>query len=134
MESFSVTLQPQDSRCRYWAKLITADQPLPVPENVQGADDVSVPYLRRGDEELVPGDVLLTGEERHHRRNRGWSYSLLVATLDGELLEFHSGFSEQKAEMKEQGMPPHLLKGAGDIAAMIRIVHGIRMGMTVTPS
>ncbi len=32
----------------------------------------------------------------------------------------------------EQIRQPDLLMGSGDIAAMVRIAHGVRMGMTVT--
>jgi hypothetical protein len=35
--------------------------------------------------------------------------------------------------MKKQGLSPELLKGNGDIAAMVRIVHGLRSGLTVQP-
>jgi hypothetical protein len=44
-----------------------------------------------------------------------------VVTADGTLLQFSSGFSKQKAQMKEQGFDAQLLKGSGDVAAMMRI-------------
>jgi hypothetical protein len=57
-----------------------------------------------------------------------------VVTQAGEYQEFSAGFGEQKKQMKAQGMPPELLKGAGDIAAMVRIGHGVRMGLAVLPN
>lgn len=51
---------------------------------------------------------------------------------NGELLELNSGFGAQKQQLKRQGMQPDLLMGSGDIAAMVRIAHGVRMGLTVT--
>lgn len=34
--------------------------------------------------------------------------------------------------MKVQGMAPNLLMGSGDIAAMVRIAHGLRAGLKIT--
>lgn len=135
MKSYSVNVKPMDPRCRHWAKLVRADQPLPHPEAVHGANDVPGPYLHRGEEELFPGDVLFEGEANHHRRtDRGWSYCLTAVTLDGRLQRFRSGFGQQKAELKAQGLAPDLLKGSGDIAGMVRIAHGLRAGLNVTPT
>ncbi|WP_139826500.1 hypothetical protein [Derxia lacustris] len=131
MNSFSVSLYPCDSRCRYWAKIIRKGQSLPLPADVNGANDIPGKYLR-GDEELLPGDVLFEGEAMHHRKNRGWHYVVQVVTEAGELRRFVNGaFSNQKAQMKAQGMSPDYLRGAGDVAAMVRIAHGIRLGLEV---
>lgn len=46
---------PSDYRCKYWAKLIRAHSPLPLPSDVMSA--TSLPghlYLLRGDEEFSP--------------------------------------------------------------------------------
>ena len=134
MQSHSVEIKPLDSRCKYWAKIVRAGVDLPSPCLVQGASDVPGPYLRQGEEELLPCDALLEGEANHHRRNdRGWSYCLTFVTGSGSLVRFRSGFSTQKAEMKAQGLVPALLTGSGDVAAMVRIVHGLRAGLKVTP-
>lgn len=133
MQSHSVVIAPVDNRCRWWAKICRADQELPHPNDVHGASDLPGPYLQRGEDELLPGDVLFEGEAHHHRRfDRGWWYYMRMALPNGELLELRSGFSEQKRQLKEQGISPDLLKGSGDIAAMVRIAHGIRMGLKVT--
>lgn len=133
MKSHSVKIQPIDSRCRHWAKIIRADEPLPLPAEVSGANEIASPYLNRGDEELLPGDVLFEGEANHHNRtDRGWSYFMRAFREDGSFLSLSSGFSSQKAELKAQGLPVELLKGAGEIAAMVRIAHGLRMGLKIT--
>ncbi|CAM5403781.1 hypothetical protein [Eoetvoesiella caeni] len=133
MKSHSVEICPFDHRCRYWAKIIRVDEALPQPVNVAGATDIPGPYLKIGDEELLPGDVLFEGESNHHRRtDRGWTYWISIALGSGKLLAIPSGFSAQKTQMKRQGMAPELLKGSGDIAAMVRIAHGIRNGLVVT--
>lgn len=126
--SMSVSLYPTDARRRYWAKIVRNGRPLPMPDEVQGAGDIPGPYRGRGDEELLPGDALFEGEANHHRKNRGWTYCLTYVTDGGEVLTFISGFSEQKAALKAQGIASVYLKGAGDWAAMVRIVHGLRMG------
>lgn len=80
----------------------------------------------------MPGDALLEGEAVHHKRtDRGWVYRLRVVAEDGALLVFRSGFGEQRKQLKEAGMDPLLLQGAGDVAAMVRIVHGVRSGLLV---
>lgn len=135
MQSHSIEIKPVDSRCKYWAKIVRADNYLPAPCHVQGANDISGPFLRFGEEELMPGDALFEGEANHHRRNdRGWSYRLTVVTERGVLIRYKPGFSTQKAQMKSQGLLPALLTGSGDVAAMVRIVHGLRAGLDVSPN
>lgn len=131
MKSYSVNMSPVDARCRYWAKIIRCDEALPIPSSVNGANDIPGPYLT-GDEELLTGDVLFEGEALHHRNRRGWLYVVSIVLENGELLYLSSGFSAQKAQLKRQGMAPELLKGSGDIAAMVRIAHGVRNGLVVT--
>lgn len=129
LQSQSVEIRPTDSRCKYWAKIVRANQPLPFPLDVNGANDLPVPYLRRGDEELAPGDALFEGEAVHHSKNRGWLNSLHWVDADGKLHVFRQPFSDYKAQLKAQGLAVELLKGAGDVAAMVRIVHGLRGGL-----
>lgn len=131
IKSLSVTIGAQDSRCRYWAKIIRADQALPLPSAVDGANDVPGPYLRKGDDELFAGDILIDGEEAHHRKNRGWSYR--VIWMDPETGERCRVFpnAEIKAALKAGGLAPELLKGSGDVAAAIRIAHGLRAGIAI---
>ncbi len=132
MQSHSVEIRPHDSRCRYWAKISRAGDPLPLPCDVEGANDIPGSYLHRGDEELQAGDVLFEGESNHHRRtDRGWSYCVTCAMPSGDLVCLFSGFSEEKRLLKAQGMSPELLKGSGDIAAMVRIAHAVRLGMNL---
>ena len=101
MKSHSVTIAPFDDRCRYWAKICRAEQALPHPTNALRADDLPGRYLLRGQDELMPGDVLFEGEANHHRRtDRGWSYWLKMVLPNGELLELNSGFGAQKQQLK----------------------------------
>lgn len=130
MQSHTVTISPIDERCRYWAKILRADSQIPLPVDVMGASDIPGPYAHRGEDELLPGDVLFEGEANHHRRkDRGWTYHITYVTMEGELQCLRSGFGGQRAQLKSQGMAPELMKGAGDVAAMVRIAHGIRAGM-----
>lgn len=128
IKSLSVTIKPQDNRCRYWAKIIRKNQLLPMPSTITGANDIKVEYSMRGEEELFEGDVLIEGEEMHHRRLRGWGYWLTMMGADGSLVRIRPT-AERKAAMKANGLPSELLAGAGDIAACIRIAYAARLGI-----
>jgi hypothetical protein len=130
MASASVEIGPSDKRCRYWAKVLRAGCPLPAPSAVNGANDVPGPYLRHGDEELFPGDVLIEGEALHHRKARGWLYTACFMGADGAPVWVRPSH-ELKATMKAAGMPAHLLAGSGDVAACVRIAHAVRLGIDV---
>lgn len=129
MTSQSIVIKPQDYRCRYWAKLIRADKTLPLPCDVKGANDLQgIAYAQKGDEELFVGDVLIEGEELHHRKNRGWLYHITYINKKGELTRL-CPTSEIKKYLKENGLPVEYLAGSGDIAACVRIAHGLRAGL-----
>lgn len=130
--SFSIKIAPTDRRCRYWAKIFPSAKALPLPKDVQGANDLPAPYCKRGDEELFAGDVLIEGEANHHRRtDRGWTYWVVFVTPEGKLVRYVSGFSEQKAAAKAQGLAPELLSGSGDVAGAVRVAHALRAGMVL---
>ena len=101
--SISVRIRPCDERCSYWAKLVRNKASLPLPSNVNGAQDISGPYLLRGDEEMFSGDVVFEGEANHHRHKWGWTYWIRYIDEVGRLITYQSGFSEQKAEAKNLG-------------------------------
>ena len=126
--SCSVEIKPQDSRCRYWSKIIRAGQDLPLPSSIDGAGDLPGPYLRLGEEELFPGDVMIEGEARHHRNNRGWNYALKTCREDGSLWETGPQ-AYHKTDLKAAGCPPEWLPGSGEIASLVRVAHGIRAGI-----
>lgn len=128
-QSVSIVLGPYDAKCRYWTKLIRADVGLPLPMDVSCADDIPVPYQRRGDEELYPDDILIEGEARHPRHHRGWVYWVHFVNPEGRLVTYRSGFGDQKQAAKELGLAKELLAGAGDHAGAIRIAHALREGM-----
>ena len=127
--SASVQIKPKDPRCKYWAKIVRAETSLPMPREVDGAADIPGPYLRVGEEELFAGDFLFEGEARHHRHMRGWDYCVSFAQ-NGEQMCV-APCSAIKASLKSQGLDPSLLPGSGDIAACVRIAHGIRAGLVI---
>lgn len=133
MQSFSVQILPYASDSRYWALIVRDGEVMPEPCAVRYSGDIPYKYLLRGEDELLPGDALFEGELENSRFAR-WTYWLTVITENGEKLYFQSGnLSIQKQQMKDQGMPPELLRGSGDIAALVRILHGVRLGLEVTP-
>ena len=129
VQSVSVSILPQDYRCRFWAKVVRASVALPLPSAVQGASDVPGAYARRGDEELLAGDILITGEEMHHRKARGWTYRVFFMNSAGELIKVPNPGTSEKAAMKSNGLPANLLPGSGEVAACIRLAHAIRLGI-----
>lgn len=129
IQSVSVKIHPQDTRHRYWAKIIRDGVALPIPTSVNGANDVPGVYARRGDEELFAGDILIEGEERHHRKNRGWDYWISYMHADGKLAIVKNPGATEKATMKANGLPAHLLSGSGEVAACIRLAHAVRLGI-----
>ena len=123
--SASVSIKPQDRRCRYWAKVLRAGCALPLPSAVEGANDVPGAYLRNGEEELFPGDVLIEGEANHHVKQRGWTYNVSVCGAEGK----QSYLVTDKTALKANGLPAHLLAGSGDVAACIRLAHAYRLNL-----
>lgn len=131
--SVSVEIRPVDSRCRHWAKVVRAGQELPIPADVDGASDIPGGYARNGDEELFEGDVLIEGEENHHRKARGWTYYITYMNKNGDARRVKPS-SEIKSYLKQQGLDPRLLAGSGDVAACVRIAHAIRAGFRLEPA
>lgn len=126
--SASITIGPDDHRCRYWAKRITPSTALKPPSEVQRAADIPGAYLKEGDEELEVGEFLIQGEQVHHRKMRGWTYSIVFLGSDGEVHTIRPT-AEHKAALKAAGMPVVLLKGSGELAASVRLIHGFRAAM-----
>lgn len=60
----------------------------------------------------MSGDFLIDGEESHHRKMRGWDYHIAFVDSDG-VLQWVSPTSDDKADVKAQGLSAHMLPGAG---------------------
>ena len=139
MKAISATASARKSvsRCRGWAMVVRASEPLPLPEYIKGAASIGRPYTEQYGEdatvELFPGDYLLQGEANHHKRDRGWSYWLYGYDPSGRAV-YVDFDSEIKADIKAAmtagkiSAPYSILKGSGDIAAMIRRIHADRGG------
>ena len=132
METHTVKIGPTDRRCRYWAKCIRSGDPLPLPDDVSRGD-LPGRYLRSGEEELAPGDAMISGEENHHRKARGWTYRITFVALDGSLTPAFEPTGDHRAQLKAAGLPFEIMKGAGDLAACVRVLHGVRAGLFPVP-
>lgn len=128
-KSVSVSIGPVDSRCRYWAKIVRKGELLPMPSNTHGANDIPGPYVRNGEDELLPGDTLIQGEARHHRKQRGWNYAVTYCTEAGEKLHIVNPGADVKAALKGAGVRAELLPGSGGIAACVRVRKALQLGM-----
>lgn len=128
--SVNVPIRPQDRECRYWAKIIRANEKLPKPLEVGNSRDIPGPYLRHGEEELFDGDVLFEGEERHPTKQRGWKYTVcFIGPKSARTYIEPTPAMGLKQIMKDRGMPAELLIGSGDIAACVRFAWALRLGM-----
>lgn len=130
IKSVSVTIGPRDNRCRHWEIIVRKGVELPMPNSIEGASSLPAKYCRNGDEELFEGDFLFEGEENHHRKNHGWSYWIHYVGADGKLKTVQPT-SEIKAALKAAGIPNDLLPGSGGIPGIVRIAHGIRLGISI---
>lgn len=119
VQSVTYIPEPHDSRCRYWAKVLTCEDALPAPADVKGANDIPGEYLRQGEEiELFEGDCILEGEANHHSKPRGWTYSVGVV-VNGQLCWPPFKNPGVKDFLRAKGDKGGL-EGAGDVAAMVR--------------
>lgn len=137
--SATADISKLDRRCRGWAIVVRANQPLPMPVDVTGASSLHQPYAHQSAEgvELFPGDYALWGEEEHHRKNRGWVYVLFAYHESGtaEHVAFRSEVKEQIKAAIQAGSctaDPNILRGSGDVAAMVRRIHADRAGFKHT--
>lgn len=128
IESVSANICPVDDRCRWWSKVIRDGADIPLPSSIEGASDIAGNFLKKGEEELSPGDIVIHGEEVHHRHNRGWTYQIGYMSNEGEL-EWVQPTKEHKQALKESGMETDFLKGSGELAACARLAHGLRNGL-----
>ena len=72
----------------------------------------------------------LKGRHNHHRKTRGWTCRLTFVTEAGDLVRVcNEDFGGIKVLLKQQGLAAEYLKGSGDVAAMVRIAHALRLGM-----
>ena len=127
-KSISVKIAPQDSRCKFWAKLIGKDQALPLPSECDSASAIPGGFLRLGEEELADGEFLILGEQVHHRKMRGWEYKIVWMNANGTKSSLVP-HTETKARLKAAGLPIELLKGSGELAACARVILAHRLGI-----
>lgn len=115
---------PQDYRCKYWCKVLRAGDTLPAPTDVDGAGSIPGSYLRKGDVEVFEGDVIFEGEENHHRKQRGWTWTMYVVDHLGELQTVD--YAQAKDILRMWGIKD-MLAGAGACAAMVRAAWYLRL-------
>ena len=114
----------RDHRCKYWCKIVRRGATLPLPSSVDGAGDIPGAYLKKGDVEVFPGDVIFEGEENHHRKQRGWTWTMYVVDELGELQTVD--YSHAKDILRMWGIKD-VLPGAGAPAAMVRAAWYLRL-------
>jgi len=123
----SLVLRPQDSRCRWWGKVVTPDAACGRdPAKVAGAGDIPGQYERAGADVEVPvWGAVVTGEANHHRKARGWSIAAALIIprpspkAEGEPMR--AGIPVGAAVKRAiKATRPDLMGGSGDHAAIVR--------------
>lgn len=122
--SCNFPVAPSDHRCKYWCKIVRAGAPLPHPASVDGANDIPGAYLKKGDVEVFVGDVIFEGDENHHRKQRGWTWTMYIVDELGELQTVN--YSQAKDILRMWGIKD-MLAGAGACAAMVRAAWYLRL-------
>ncbi|EHL24153.1 hypothetical protein KYG_04215 [Acidovorax sp. NO-1] len=127
--SVSIQIKPTDKRRHYWAKRIDSGTALSLPCNVSHGEDIPGPYLPVGGyEELALGEFIIEGEQLFHRHRRGWTYRIGYMGIDGALHRVCPRMVHKEA-LKAAGIAPDHLKGSGELAACVRLILGMRMGL-----
>jgi hypothetical protein len=127
--SVFIDIGPSKKRSRYWAKRIYAGTALSLPDSISCAEDIPGPFLSVGGEvELAVGDFVIEGEEVHFRHKRGWSSRIGYMGIDGALHRVRPDKGHKQA-MKAAGMALDQLKGSGSLAACVRLIAALRMGL-----
>lgn len=128
-----------DSRCKAWAKVFGL-RDLPMPANVSGANDLPGRYLAFGREvEVFVGDLVASGEQNHHIKNRGWTYRIGFVVADGADAKIVWVTAKECAEIKDFlrtavkacMCAPDELRGAGEVSALVRYARAVRAGLVV---
>lgn len=130
--SHSIVISPRNAGHKYIAKLIRADDPLPLPSAAAklGMRAIANRLAHNGDEELLPGDALIEIEANSppDEAPSGYSCHLTIIDAAGKLRRF-TPTSYNKGAIKAGGIPVEYLPGAGPTAACVRIIHAQRMGI-----
>jgi hypothetical protein len=139
--SVGYTPKKADSRCRAWCQILSraAVSSLRVAV-VSGADSLGGRYETFGREiEVFAGDFIFEGEANHHTKNRGWSYSLGIVVAsdrpdgDAEIVwvtaaEAMDAKEHLRVLAKRGDFPAEDLKGAGEVAALVRYAQAVLAG------
>jgi hypothetical protein len=120
---------PYEARCPYLARVIRASDALPAPADVDEFGSVGGRRVD-GTVYLAPGDAILEVEAQHPKKFRGWVHVFVWHDPEtGKLLRLWNPGSWVKADLKAAGLPAPLLKGSGPNAAMVRLLHALRLGV-----
>lgn len=130
--TYSHIAVPSDHRCRWWQKALPIDTMLATnPADIEGGNDVPGTYMKKNaDHELAAWTAVLDSEAKHHKKDRGFSYTLGIIhpnpNVEGELTITWIGarVAPQKAAIKAAGAS-HLMGGSGDAAHLVRMARWI---------
>ena len=123
-QTYTYIAKPADPRCKWWCIKLGDDL---TAKNLEHRYSTS--YLCAGaDLELKDGEMLLTSEERHHSKQRGYNVNLNVLSIAPDKQLSHTTFypnADVKKYIKENG-GQDLMEGSGDVIACIRLALWLR--------
>ena len=128
--TLSYTAKPVDDRCKWWSVRLPAGY---VTRNTFALDDETsmrpLGFVKKNaDLELEIGEAVIDSEAMHHRKHRGFTVSLALATRRG--LKWVSPTKETKQAIKAAATPEQwerLKRGSGDVAACLRVLMAVEL-------
>ena len=128
--TISYTAKPVDDRCKWWSVRIPAGY---TTRNTFALDDETsmrpLGFLRKGaDLELEIGEAVIDSEAMHHRKHRGFTVSMALATKRGT--RWVNPSAAIKAAIKSAATPEQwerLKRGSSDVAACLRVLMAIEL-------
>lgn len=119
-----------------WVKVIPDHCKLPFPSAVEypshipGRIITEDIYIPSPDEIIIEGYVFETLRGKNGKTIYPWNYRISGADFFGNFFSLEDDWIGIKTKMRAQGMEKTLLEGKNPLAALVRIAHGIRLGMT----
>lgn len=127
--SVSLDVKKQNPQLREWVKHITPDMAFKAPADVRSAKDIPGRFWNEGVHRLELGEFLITSRLANIKSKEwGATHTLVYLGGDGQLHRIKPT-AAHKQVLKASGMSPELLKGAGQLAACVRLALGLREGL-----
>lgn len=119
-----------------WVKIIPENCRLPLPSSIQYSNQIPGRILLADKYYPDPFEIIIEGyvfnkvKTRKGTTVQSWKYRISGINSLGIFFSIHGNWMDIKKQMREQGMDESLLAGKDTLAALVRIAHANRLGMT----